>query len=216
MKTGIVAVVQARIGSSRLPGKVLMSIAGKPMLQRVVERVQVSNLIENIVLAIPYRSVVLARLATRLGVNCYQGSESDVLDRYYQASEGYHTIVRITGDCPCIDPEIIDGCIQYFLIGGFDFVSNTLSYPDGMDVEVFTRVALGRAWEETANLYDREHVTPYLRGNPKMFKCGEFRHDVDLSHVKVSVDTFEDLKRVRRIYQRLGEFFTLADLGSRN
>ena len=213
----IVAIIQARMNSSRLPNKTLIDISGKPMLQRVIDRVSRAALVDRVVVATsgmaddePIQRMVASE-------NLFMGSKNDVLDRVYKAAIKHdaHIVVRITGDCPLIDWNIINGVVHYFLLTEVDYVTNRPlfdSYPDGMDVEVMTIEALKRVWKEATSSYDREHVTSYIRNHPELFKIGEMTYDADLSHIKVSVDTQEDLEIVRRIYRDLGEYAELAGI----
>ena len=219
--TKVAAIIQARVGSTRLPWKVLMGIVGKPMLWHVIERVKKAKLVDEVVLATTSRKEdkPLLNLAKKSGIKSYAGSDEDVLDRYFQAATkfGADIIVRITADCPLIDPEIINKVIKHFLDGGFDYVSNTLklSYPDGLDVEVFSYGALKKAWDGANMASEREHVTPYIKKNPELFKIGSMEHKQDLSGMRWCVDTEEDLKFVREVYKRLhrkGKIFYMQDI----
>ena len=208
-KKKIVAIIQARVGSTRLPRKVLERIEGRPMLWHVVERVKKAKLVDEVVIATTDREEdsAVEKIAKDCGVGFFRGSEEDVLDRYYGAAEkfGADIVVRITADCPMIDPEIIDQAIRFFLDGDYDYVSNTFppTYPDGLDVEVFSSNALRMAWAEARKASEREHVTPYIRNHPEIFKLGNLKLEVDLSHMRWTVDRPEDLKFVREIYKKL-------------
>lgn len=214
LPTGIWAVIQARIGSTRLPGKALLDIEGKPMLQRVIERTNLAPLLNGVVVAIPEGDESLLRLTASLSIPCYLGSSLDVLDRTYQAATWVRatTVVRITADCPLIDWEVINGAIQFFLLGDYEYVTNRPSYPDGADIEVISIGALNRAWVTATSPYDREHVTPYIQSHPDDFRIGNMAYDIDISHIKLSVDTIEDLELVRQIYRELGEYCSLSDI----
>src|SRR5215470_15506655 len=165
----VVAIIQARMGSTRLPGKVLLDIAGQPMLGRVISRVCRAKTIEQIVVATSTAAAddAVSAFCAERGIVCFRGSETDVLDRYYQAARLVQakTIVRITADCPLLDPEVIDLTVSRFLEGGWDYISNVNppTFPDGLDTEVFSFAALERAWREATSVTHREHVTPYLR-----------------------------------------------------
>lgn len=205
----VTVIVQARMGSSRFPGKVLAEIAGRPMLQHVVERAARIHAANEVVLATsddPGNRPLLD-LAARLGVPAYAGSESDVLDRYYQAAKrcGSDVIVRITADCPLLDPEVSSDVVRTFAGGEFDYVTNCLppTYPDGLDTEVFSFAALERAWREASLESEREHVTPYIWKNPGKFRIRNVRGSRDLSHLRWTVDHADDLAFVRSIYARL-------------
>jgi spore coat polysaccharide biosynthesis protein SpsF (cytidylyltransferase family) len=165
----IVAIIQARMGSSRLPGKTIADVAGRPLLLHVVERTQRARRVDKVVVATTDRSSddPIADLCQREGIQCFRGSEDDVLDRFYRTAQahGADVVVRITADCPLIDAAVIDKVIARFQAGDCDYVSNILryTYPDGLDTEVFSFAALERAWREAKKPSEREHVTPYLR-----------------------------------------------------
>lgn len=217
----VVAIIQARAGSTRLPRKVQKEIVGKPMLWHVIARVKRAKLVDEMILATTLKKEdkTLLKLAEESGVKSYAGSENDVLDRYFQAATkfGADVIVRITADCPLIDPGVVDKVIKHFFDGGFDYVSNTvkLSYPDGLDVEVFSYSALKRAWEGARRSSEREHVTSYMRNHPEMFKIGNVECEKDLSGMRWTVDTELDLKFVKEIYKGLykeGKIFLMKDV----
>ena len=206
----VVAVVQARMGSTRLPGKVLQDLAGQSMLARVVRRVERSRNVDQVVVATstsPADEAIVAECA-RLGVASFCGNEHDVLDRYYRAAVHYRaqTIVRITSDCPLIEPQIVDEVVAAFLAAEPDYASNTLdrTYPRGLDTEAVSMAALARAWAEAAEPYQRIHVTPYFYQNPELFTLLSVRQARDDSQQRWTVDTPEDLAFVRQIYERLG------------
>ena len=218
-----VAIIQARMGSTRLPGKVLRKILGQPMLAREVERIAGAKLVNKIVIATstnPADSSVAA-LAGALGLACYRGSETDVLDRFYQTAQklSAHNIIRLTGDCPLIDPQIIDQAVSVFASSSVDYVSNhnLRSFPVGMDVEVFKFTALKLAWQQANSAYDREHVTPYIYNPAHHFRIKEFVAPPKLRRPKLrlTVDEPADLKLVRRLYRLLYPHkprFTLEDI----
>ena len=194
----IITIIQARLGSKRLPNKVLADIIGKPMLIRVIERVEKSKLINDIVVATTTREedkqIILACI--KKGVSWFAGSEQDVLDRFYKVALKYHPnfIVRITADCPLIDPMVIDKTVGLFLEKGFDYASNIGTYPDGLDTEILTFEALERTWKEASSAYDREHVTTYIRNNPEKFKIGQLMPPEPITQdYHWSVDEQEDL-----------------------
>jgi len=205
----LAAIIQARLGSSRLPGKALADVAGKPMLERLVERVRASRHVEEIVIATTEKpqDEALVEFARKQELKVMRGSETDVLDRFYQAAKtfGVKTIVRVTPDCPLMDPEIIDQVVELFRSGEFDYASNTMGkrFPDGMDVEVFSFEALERAHRETEVASDREHVTPYIKASGK-FRIAALEASEDLSNLKWSVDHEVDLAFARAVYARLG------------
>ena len=205
----IVAVLQARMGSSRLPGKVLMPILGEPMLARQLERVGRSTRLDRLVVASSDQDAddAIDALCRRLDVVCFRGSLDDVLDRFYRAAEQHQcdTIVRLTGDCPLADPALIDDLIAFFADNDFDYASNTLSptCPDGLDVEVFRFTCLAAAWKEARLLSEREHVTPFIYNRPERFKLGSFETEPNLSHLRWTVDEPADFELVRRIYEAI-------------
>ncbi len=195
------------MGSSRLPGKVLYRVLGRPLLGHLLDRLRLSRRLETLVVATstleqdrPIRMFVEAE-----GMPVFTGSEEDVLDRYYRAAEQYEIdpVVRITADCPLMDPAVVDLVIGQFLESGADYVSNTAplpaTYPDGMDVEVFSFAALQRAWRDAAKPSEREHVTFHLWQHPEWFKVRRVDHVPDWSEYRLTVDYPEDLPVVEAI-----------------
>lgn len=209
MKT--IAIIQARISSTRLPGKVLADIGGKPMLWYVVRRAQAAKRLDQVVVATSNEASddQIAEFCAATPVECYRGSEGDVLDRYHQAAQRFNAdvIVRLTADCPLLDPEVIDKVVAGFYQGQFAYVSNTVrrTYPDGLDTEVFSREALERAWREAGLLSEREHVTPYIWKHPGLFRLGGVLNREDFSALRWTVDEPPDLEFVRAVYGHLGE-----------
>lgn len=202
-----VAILQARTGSTRLPGKVLKAIGGVTMLERVVNRVRRSFLIDELIVATTVEPQDEATVSEcrRIGVRVFRGSENDVLDRYYQAAQqeaGADAVVRITADCPFIDPHLIDELLRTFSAHRPDYASNCMvrSYPRGLDTEVMTVQALARAWREASMPYQRTHVTPYLWENPDTFKLFSMADLDDHSDLRWTVDTEEDLELARAMY----------------
>lgn len=205
----IVAVLQARASSRRLPGKVLKPILGKPMLAHQIERVKRARSIERLVLATSANDDddAVADLGKTSGVDVYRGSLDDVLDRFYRAAEPFAPshVVRLTGDCPLADPELIDRIVAFAVEGGHDYASNTIppTYPDGLDVEIASFEALGTAWREATSASDREHVMPFLHRQPGRFALGSFTGSEDLSQLRWTVDEPADFEFVRGIYEAL-------------
>jgi spore coat polysaccharide biosynthesis protein SpsF len=206
----IVAIVQARTGSTRLPGKVLMDLKGEPMLSRVIHRLSRASGLSGIMIATTEREEddAIVELCRREGWATFRGSENDVLDRYHQAANisGADAVVRVTSDCPLIDPHIVDRAVCEFVAGQphVDYTSTTMprrTFPRGLDVEVIAFPALEAAWRHDHNPAWREHVTPYIYRNPKLFRIRGVLNDTDLSGMRWTVDTPEDLELVRRIYQ---------------
>jgi spore coat polysaccharide biosynthesis protein SpsF (cytidylyltransferase family) len=205
----VVAILQARVSSSRLPGKVLMPILGQPMLFRQIERLNRCKEFEQLVVATsvdPSDDVLVSECAAR-NIACSRGSLNDVLDRFIQAASPYRpeTLVRLTGDCPVADPELIDNVIRYFHAGDYDYVSNCNppTFPDGLDVEVMRFGCLEQAHQESALPSEREHVTPYLWMHPERFRLGNYSSSVDRSALRWTVDEPEDFEAVRLIYENL-------------
>ncbi len=223
-KPNIVAIIQGRMSSNRLPGKILRDIGGEPMLSHVVQRVRRSRLIRQVVVATtadPSDDPV-TQFCQRKGIPVFRGNLFDVLDRYYQAARYFAAdiVVRITADCPLIDPQEIDRTIQALLDNQVDFAANRLpppftrTTPIGMDTEVVTFDALERAWHEADQKYEREHVLPYLYDEPGRFKTLILEHDPDLGHLRWTVDTPQDLEVVREIFASFNnrDDFSMAEL----
>lgn len=202
----VVAIVQARMGSTRLPNKVMKQICGKPMIELLLARLARAREVDQIVVATSdaERNQSLAEHVMALGYQCYRGSEGDVLDRYLQAARGAgaDVVVRITGDCPLVDPELVDEIVRRFKAAGVDYLSNTNppTFPDGLDTEVFTFAALERAARETDAQYDHEHVTPYLKQDGK-FTQGSLRNEQDLSALRWTVDELADFKVISSVFE---------------
>ncbi len=218
-----VAIIQARMGSTRFPGKVLKHILGKPMLERMIERVKRAKLIDQIVVATTTnpQDNSITRLTDSLNISSFRGSATDVLSRYYLAAKKYHAdiIVRLTGDCPVIDPVIIDTVVKTYLKDKWDYVSNVhiRSFPRGMDTEVFSFRALTTAWKQARSAYNREHITPYIYAHSQLFKLKQVIAPPPLSRpdLRLTVDESADLRLVRKIYQAFYSshpHFTLLDI----
>lgn len=209
MTDKIVAIIQARTSSARLPRKVLMDLYGKPMLQRVVERVLLSQLVSKVVVAtsLDDSDVVIEELCQEIGVDCFRGDLDDVLARYYYAAKLYNAdhIVRITADCPLIDFIIIDSTISLHLKSANQYTSNCVppSFPDGLDVEVMTRKCLQDAFDNALLPSQREHVTLYVNQQLERFKTGVLLSEKDYSPMRWTVDQIEDLEFVRFVYAKL-------------
>lgn len=209
----MVAIIQARMGSSRLPGKVMKDLGGMPMLARVVRRASRATTLDRIVVATsssPSDNKIVA-LCDIEGWPSFRGSEEDVLDRYYRAAvdSKAEAVVRITADCPLIDPDLIDEVVTCFLERqpDNDYAANILTrtYPVGLDVETMSFEALEKAWHDDQNPSWREHVTQYIVRNPETFKLGNVAFETDYSYMRWTVDTAEDLEFVRRVYQHFDD-----------
>jgi len=212
------AIIQARMGSTRLPRKVMLNILGKPVLWHVVNRVSKARLIDGLIVAttVKLEDDIIAEFCKSNGVLVFRGSENDVLDRYYQCAKEYNIkdIVRITADCPLHDPNVIDMVIKEYLGGDCDYACNTIKYtfPDGFDVEIFSFTALEDAWKNAKLTSEREHVTPYIRKNEKFRKKNVFSNK-KYPLYRCSLDHPEDYEFIKRIYEGIGkEMFYIDDV----
>lgn len=209
-KAKVVAIIQARMASKRLPGKVLLDVAGEPMLVHVVERTRRARLLDEVVVATGEGSGddPVAQLCQERGYACVRGSEADVLARYLKAARQHlaDVVVRITADCPLMDPQVIDQVVEAFLGAEppADYASNRIlrRYPVGLDVEVMSRAALERAGKEAHEPYQREHVTPYFYEQPGRFAVLSIEAPEDYGSLRWTVDTEADLRFVREVYAR--------------
>lgn len=200
----IVAIIQARMSSTRLPGKVLKEIAGKPMLGYVVDRTRWGKMLDSVVVATTKDALddPIANFCKNVGVVYYRGSMNDVLWRYKEAAkrESADVVVRVTSDCPLIDGNLIDEGIRDFLVSKVDYLSNTVerTFPRGFDFEVFTFKALYLAYKNAKEESAKEHVTPYIwRNHPEDFKIKQFRQKEDKSVFRITVDTPEDFEVIK-------------------
>ncbi len=213
----LIAIVQARLGSTRLPGKVLKPILGRPMLWHIAERLRSVSDIKHVVVATSDQSgdEPIRRFCYEEGIAFFAGSENDVLDRFYQAATRYkgEPVIRVTGDCPFADPEVIKRLLALYHTGHYDYVgvatgagaifSNSGRFPDGLDAECFSLGALELAWREATHPLDREHVTPYIWRNKHIFRCGILTSKEDYSQLRWTVDNHADFQLVSRIYEAL-------------
>ncbi len=209
----VVAIIQARTGSTRLPGKVLLDLCGQPVLARVVERTARAMSLNRVVVATTVEPAdnAIAELCAARGWPCCRGSQDDVLDRYYRAAKerAADVVVRITSDCPLIDPEVIDLAVNEFfrLQPGCDYISNTeppRPFPRGLDVEVFHFRALEESWREARQPACREHVTPFIYRHPEKFRLAPLLAERDFTDMRWTVDTPEDYALVRLIFEHFG------------
>lgn len=206
----VFAILQARVSSSRLPGKVVRTMHGKPMLQHQIERVLRSKLIDKLIIATSEHPEddLLAEISEKVGVYCFRGSLNDVLGRFYNAVNTLECqpehIVRLTGDCPLIDSEVIDRVIEHHLKTQADYTSNgnPPTYPDGLDVEIMKFSVLQEAFDKAIIPSDREHVTPYIRKNPK-YRLENVTNSKDLSNLRWTVDELSDFEFVEKVYSRI-------------
>lgn len=206
------------MGSSRLPGKVLADIGGTPALAHVLARAARIEGIGGVVLAIPRDATddALADVGARVGVKVVRGDRDDVLDRFYTAAVACNAtaVVRITADCPILDPAISSRVVQRFAVGDVDYVSNIdpPTFPDGYDTEIMSMQALADAWREARDPYEREHVTPFIHRRPARFRLANVSDAVDRSSWRLTLDTEADLQRLRAIWDRLGHEDSLFGL----
>jgi spore coat polysaccharide biosynthesis protein SpsF len=230
MSQHVIAIIQGRMSSSRLPGKILADIAGQPMLSRVYGRTSRAATVTETVFATTTDSTddPVAEYCDFAGIPITRGDLHDVLDRYYQTAKEFNAdvVVRITADCPVIDPLLIDDCVNTLLDGSYDFVCNRLpspfgrTYPIGLDTEVCTFAALETAWNDAKETFHREHVMPYLYEevelsavsrqlsegvSPRGFKIAQLHHTTDFGDYRWTVDTPEDLEFMQQLYARFNE-----------
>lgn len=205
----VTAIIQARATSRRLPGKVMKKVLGKPLLSYLVERLRSADRIKQIILAttVNPEDDSIVEQAQALGLDVFRGSENNVLDRFYGAAMIFNVmhIMRITADCPLIDPDFLDTLVEYYMSGQFDYASNCVepTLPDGLDAEIFTFQALEYAHKHAIRPSCLEHVTPYIRNHPDIFNIGSWRYINDLSHLRWTVDEPEDFQFVRQVIEKL-------------
>ena len=203
----IVAIIQARMGSTRLPGKVLMPLAGREVLAHVVQRARACEAIDDVVVATSTDASddVLEKWCQENRIKVFRGSLTDVLDRYYQCAQwaSADAVVRITADCPALDPSVVDEVVREFLKDQYDLFYLGGEFPDGLDCAVFSLAALGRAWREARLKSEREHVAPYILSHPEWFKIGQLVKFHGLSHHRWTLDEPRDLIFLQSIFDRL-------------
>ena len=227
-QTRIVATIEARMTSTRLPGKVLKQAVGKPMLALMVERLKKVPSLDGIVIATTVNATddPVVALAEALGVGVFRGSEDDVMSRVLGAARTHEidVIVETTGDCPLIDPDVVEACIQAYLAAGVDYLSNALqrSYPIGMDTQVFATDVLADAESRTHDPHNREHVSLFIYANPALYSLQNFSAPPELTEPKLALtlDTAQDFELIREIFEalypdnpnfRLGDIFALLE-----
>ncbi|GEL78483.1 cytidylyltransferase domain-containing protein [Tenuibacillus multivorans] len=206
----VVAIMQARMGSTRLPGKVLKPILSKPLLEYQIERVKQSKLIDELVVATTTKPIdeEIVHLCRQVNCHSFRGSEKDVLSRYYEAAQYYEAdvVVRLTSDCPLLDPEVIDQVIQQYLkMNPYHYVTNTLerTFPRGMDTEVFSMNILNHVYQNATAKTDREHVTSYIRKHSNSYNLANVFYPIDQSQYRLTVDTLEDFNLIQLIIETL-------------
>ena len=204
-------IVQARMTSARLPGKVMKIVCGKPLLEHFINRLKRVKYADQIVIATTINDIdnQIVDLCKKLDISYYRGSEEDVLGRYYEAAVEYggDIIIRITSDCPVIDPEVVDSLINFYTsnIEKYDYVSNTLkrTYPQGMDSEIISFDILKEAHLNAYDPFDREHVTPFIKSSSPRYSLKNIEYKTNLSHYRLTVDTSEDLELIKKIFKEL-------------
>ena len=205
----VIAIIQARTGSTRLPNKVFYELSGKPLLYHVVERIRHSSEIDKIVVATTKskNDDLINNWAKENGVSCFRGSEENVLERYYYAAEKYNAdlIVRITADDPFKDYRIIDNAVRIIKENNLDFVcnNNPVSFPEGLDVEVLTMNSLKKSFQNSTTKFEKEHVTQHIHLNKNKFKVFNIINNMNLSHYRWTLDTLEDYNFTKLIYDNL-------------
>jgi len=213
--TQIIAITQARMGSTRLPGKILKKIKGKSLLEIHIDRILKSKKINKLIVAttIDKADSEIVDIAKNCNVDSYRGSVDDVLDRYYQTAkrENPKWVIRLTSDCPLIDGDLIDMVISKAINEDLDYCSNTLieAFPDGQDIEVFKFAALEKAWNDAVLKSDREHVTPFIKNNSSfynknLFVSGNFACDSNFNNVRLTVDEAIDFEVIKSLVLQLG------------
>jgi len=214
----ILIISQARYASTRLPGKVLLTIRNKPLLWYLLKRLELVKTPNLIIIATSTSdsNKPLMDYLRELKINYYAGDEIDVLDRFYQTAKHYNgeIIVRITADCPLMDSTLIDRGLEIFLKNNFDYLSNVHppTFPDGYDIEIFTFKALETSWKNAKLNSEREHVTPFIYNNPNIFRIENFQNDKDLSNIRLTVDTKKDFILISKIIENFHDRWTKFDL----
>ena len=220
MKGKKTVIIQARTGSKRLASKVLMNVENKPLICHVIDRIKKTSLTDQIILATSNNSddQILLKIADDENIIGFAGNENDVLDRFYHAGLKHNAelIIRITADCPLIDPSLVDKMIEFYDKHDYDYVSNTVerTFPDGLDVEIFPFSVLEKTYTQAKWSSEREHVTPYIIKNNGLFKIFNYKNEIDLSHLRWCVDEKRDLVMIQKIFQEMRPktFFTTDDV----
>jgi spore coat polysaccharide biosynthesis protein SpsF len=210
-----ILITQARMSSTRLPGKILMEVGNTPLLKIHLDRLKKSKNIDKIIVAttVNKEDDIIEKLVLDWGFEVFRGSENDVLDRFYQAVKKINPIwvVRVTSDCPLIDPKLVDKIIEVTQAEGNDYGSNVIeeTFPDGQDVEVFKFTALETAWKSAKKESEREHVTPYIRNNSNqkgknIFSSISYKNNIDYSRIRITVDEANDFELINKVITQLG------------
>ena len=216
----ITCIIQARTGSERLPNKVLEEIENLPMICHIINRIKKAKNVNQIILATSNTKSdkILLNIAKKYKIIGFTGDEKDVLDRFYNAARTYsaNPIIRITGDCPLIDPILLYKMVEFYQKHDYDYVSNTIerTFPDGLDIEIFSFETLKKAHDESKWLSEREHVTPYILKNKNKFKIYNYKNKQNLSSLRWCVDEENDLIMIKRIFQEMRptQFFSTDDI----
>ena len=215
MEVTTVLITQARTGSTRLPGKVLMEVNQTPLLKIHLDRLKKSKNVDKIIVATTDNAEdnIIEKLAIEWGYEVFRGSENDVLDRFYQSVRNINPlwVVRVTSDCPLIDPILVDKVIEFTQSNNKDYGSNIIdeTFPDGQDVEVFKYAALETAWNSARKESEREHVTPYIRNNSNLrgeniFSSISYKNNIDYSKIRITVDESSDFELIKTVITELG------------
>jgi len=222
MKKNISCIIQARMGSSRLPGKILLNGYNKPFLFHLIERIKKSKKINNIIVATTKNKLddIIYNLCKKNKIEVYRGNEKNVLSRYFKCAKKYKisTIIRITSDCPLIDYQMIDKMIGNYENSNYDFYGNTHppSFPDGYDIEIFSYESLKRSYYNSKDLFQKEHVTPYIWDNPDKFKIGNYNINKNYyNNFRLTLDFIEDFYVISHIYNSIypkNKFFKFSDV----
>jgi len=214
-----VAIIQARMGSTRLPGKIMKEVCGRPLLWHLLSRLKYSKRIKKIVVAIPTlkQDDIIEKNVRKWGFDVFRGDPNDLLDRYYKAARKFkaNTIVRITADCPLIDPKIVDMVLKEYSSGNFDVVKTDETFPDGLDAATFSFAAIEKAWKEARLPSEREHVGTYILNHPEMFRIKIITNNEDLGYMRWTVDEERDYQFVKAVFERLyegGKMFYMKDV----
>jgi len=206
-----VAIIQVRMSSTRLPGKVLKKLNGITVLESLLNQLNYSKLLNDKIIATTSNSEddVIFNFCKSKEIKCYRGSQDDVLDRYYNCAKKFsiNTIIRITSDCPLMDPQVVDAVIDFYLKNSYDYVNNCYNrtYPYGNDVEIFSLKVLEKVWEKATKPSEREHVTPYIYNNPDEFSLGWIENKENLSEFHWTIDRKEDLIFVQNIFKKISK-----------
>ena len=222
MEPKVTAIIQARMTSTRLPGKVLMEVMGRPLLSYQIERLRFSKMIDKIIIAttVNEEDAPIVKLYQKEGLNFYRGSEDDVLDRYYQTAKKYNTahIMRLTADCPLIEPNICDSIAEVYFENAIDYIRTGETFAEGLDCEIIGFEALTKSWLEAESKSEREHVTLYTRNHPELFKTMVKENETDDSRYRITVDEEEDFLVVKTILENLykgsDSYFTVREIKS--